>query len=126
MPLPQTLMPPLFPPTQIIRCVDLPLYIRRPQIKVLKLLWMARLRVGGNISRHPFLPNRLANRFRPVRLATIQLVGGVDPPQKILRRQLPLQVFHPGQAGALAPGIVLFIVHGNQFITFIRCGVLPA
>lgn len=78
--LPQTLMASLLPPPQIIRRVHLPLCIRRPQIKALKRLWVARLRVGGNVSRHPFLPNRLADLFRLVRLVAVQLVGGVNPP----------------------------------------------
>lgn len=99
-------MSPLFPPTQIIRYVNLPLCIRRSQIKALKLPWMAHLRVGRNVSRHPFLPNRLANRFRLVHFVTLQLAGAINPPQKFLCRQLSLQILHPRQAGVLTPVLV--------------------
>lgn len=52
---------------------NLPPRFRRTQvnIKALNRLRIAQFRVEGNISRHPLLPNRLADLLRPVRLVAV-------------------------------------------------------
>lgn len=69
----------LFP--QMIRCIYLPLRLRRTRVKIKALdrLWIAKLRVKRNIPRHPLLPIRLADLLYPVCSVTLQLMGGIDP-----------------------------------------------
>ena len=124
--LPQALVSFLILPPQLICGPQFPLWFLHAHIKLQHCFRVARLRVKVEVAGHHALPRSLLRQLCPIRLIACQLMGRVDPPQKLLWCQLPIQILHPGQARVLAPCSVLIVVHGNQVRTFSRRGILPA
>ena len=119
-------MPLLILPPQIIRRAQFPFGFFCAQVKHLYYFRVVRFHVKRKVPSHHALPNGLLHQIFLAHFVALQLMGHVNLPQKLFRRQLPLQILHPGQASVLTPDLVLFVVHGDQSITLIRRGILPA